>query len=216
VSPRRTVYTRLETAKLCHRSLRTIIRWEEEDGLLTPITNPADPTDRRVYYAAAEVEALLRRLRRLRGGPGGSDPPPGQTGGSPQGGLPQAPPARESSRPIVPRRRRPPVPRSPIPPRPGLAKAVPRSTPKPVVPPYDPPPRSSRDPAAGAPRSSPKPLLPTSRAPLPDDAEANKWLSEIDSRKRAWEDAQANTTGDTGEARDEGESPPSSAARSRR
>jgi len=188
VSPRSPVYTRQDTARLCRRSLRTIIRWEE-DGLLTQVTNPSDPDDRRVYYARSEVDALARRLRRLLGG--GSDPPPDEPSGTQQPAR-----ARESSRSKVPRRRRPPPPRTPAAPKPGLVRAIPRSPPGPNVTPQTtraPPLPPAAD--SSAPRYSPKAPQPTSHAPLPNDAEAEQWAREIDERRKAWEAEQAGAAG---------------------
>ena len=83
MSPNRTFYARREAADLFHRHPRTLVRWEGE-GLLTALRDPTDPSGRRVLYAAAEVDNLLRRQRRLEDDEGG---------GGPEGGA--APPTRQ-------------------------------------------------------------------------------------------------------------------------
>ena len=196
VSGRRSFYTREDAARLCRRSLRTIIRWEEEEGLLTRLSDPSDPTGRLVRYAGAEVEALARRLRRLQ------DDDTLDDERAPEG----VPRDRESSRPKVPRRRRPP-PRHLTPPKPVLAQGPPpRSTLRPPSSTKEPQrPTSAPPEGVPSPPPVPKPTL-VSHAPLADDVEAEKWLREIDERKRAWEEAEADTIKDD-------EVPPSSASR---
>jgi hypothetical protein len=190
---RRSLYTREDAARICGRSLRTIIRWEEE-GLLTRLYDPSDPSGRRVRYAGAEVDALARRQRRLA-----NDDALDQ---EPSSGV--VPPERGSSRPRVPRPRRPP-PRHLNPPRPALIQARPPQKPRPTAAAKGPARRLVTPEAATPPAPVKEPDM-VSHAPFANDKEAEEWLREIDERKRAWEAAEAdNTKAD--------DAPPSSAKR---
>jgi hypothetical protein len=55
-------YTREETAKILGITERTVIRWQGTK--LTPLRDPDDPTQRRVFYDRTQVDSLARRLRR--------------------------------------------------------------------------------------------------------------------------------------------------------
>jgi len=171
-------------------------RWEE-DGVLTKLPDPDDPSGRGVRYAGPEVEAVGRRLRRLEEGEA--------DGESEQGRVPRD---RESSRPKVPRRRR--APRAPsvtpakmsIAPKPTSSREPARGVLKRTEP-ATAPPRSTPK-AVDAPVAPPAPPMLTDHAPAPGDQEAEAWEREIDGRKAQLEREEAAGT--------QGETPPSSSS----
>ncbi len=189
MSPRRMTYTRKEAGRLLHRTLRTIVRWEQW-GWLTRLPDAPGPE---ILYAGAQVEALARRLRRIEDG----EEDEADTG------EPERPRERESSRPKVLPWRRGRPPRAFTPRKPETVAAKPRAAPKPPAGPPRSTPRPP-EPTQGVPRSVRTPLI--SHAPLPSDTEATEWERQIDERKRAWEEQEAAG----GVARED--APPSSAS----
>ena len=188
MSPNRTFYGRREAADLFHRHPRTLVRWEGE-GLLTALRDPTDPSGRRVLYAAAEVDNLLRRQRRLEDDEGG---------GGPEGAAAPAAPPRKSSRPKVPRlRSRARKPGATIEARIARAPLAPMPLPR-----LD---RATRQPDPFPPPSPTEPGLAPKPGPV-KDMELERWRHEIDERRRRWEIAQE-------QAKPPEEPPPSSTGR---
>ena len=175
MSPNRTFYARREAADLFHRHPRTLVRWEGE-GLLTALRDPTDPSGRRVLYAAAEVDNLLRRQRRLEDDEGGAGP---VGGAGPEGAAAPSSPPRKSSRPKVPRlRSRARKPGATIEARIARAPLAPMPLPR-----LD---RAARQGDPPRPPPSPEPG-PAPKAGPVKDVELERWRDEIDDRRRRWE-----------------------------
>jgi predicted DNA-binding transcriptional regulator AlpA len=137
MSPRRQFYTREQICAFCGVSERQVFRWEEQ-GRLTKLPDPTDPSGRRVRFDGRQVESWERQRQRRAKNP--------------------------------PKRRRPAM-------KKARAASAPHTVPRPHPNPHAEAPNRDFAPGGRAMTS------PRDKA----DEEMDRWIREIDERKRRWE-----------------------------